>query len=210
MADRGRRLQNLRAGTGRPVPGPAAPRQPGGTGGTGRGTALRGGHKESFDGFACQTALRPTATVGQGAEILAPFYRNNHAVLHTDETLLPTERRARASWNYHRFIHDSGAATVTYNLTHLQRLPTSRQVLLTLNAPGAIRPEHVITRMDYTHPVFDTAGMNAQMRWREINGRNRSSFCGAYWGMGFHEDGVRSGLAVVDAIDGRHAGGHGS
>lgn len=175
---------------------------------------VRGNLDESFDHviFAChsdQTLHLMSNPSEAEREVLGAIpYQNNHAILHTDETVLPTERRARASWNYHRFVHDSGAATVTYNLTHLQQLPTSKQVLLTLNAPGAIRPEDVITRMDYMHPVFNTAGMNAQTRWREINGQNRSSFCGAYWGMGFHEDGVRSGLAVVDAINGGHAGGH--
>jgi predicted NAD/FAD-binding protein len=139
-------------------------------------------------------------------EILGAIpYQTNHAVLHTDDSLLPTCHRARAAWNYHRFPDESGGVTVTYNLTRLQRLPTRRQVLLTLNAESAIAPERIIRRLTYAHPVYNARSLAAQARWRELNGRNRTSYCGAYWGLGFHEDGLRSGLAVANAINGQHS-----
>jgi predicted NAD/FAD-binding protein len=129
-------------------------------------------------------------------------YQDNEAVLHTDERLLPRRRLARAAWNYHR---RSGAdrCTVTYDLTTLQRLGGRRRYLVTLNSTGEINPRAIVQRMRYSHPVFTAAGMAAQERWPEINGVNRTYFCGAYWGYGFHEDGVRSALAVVAAINGQ-------
>jgi hypothetical protein len=157
--------------------------------------------------FACHSdqALQllkdPTATEQDILGAIA--FQDNDAVLHTDERLLPRRRLARAAWNYHRFAGDSGRATVTYNLTTLQRLPTQRQFLLTLNAADAIDPAQVIQRMTYEHPVYNYRSLAAQARWAEINGPNRTFFCGAYWGYGFHEDGVRSGLAVARAINGQ-------
>jgi len=123
-------------------------------------------------------------------------------VLHTDERLLPRRRLARASWNYHRFGGGGRRVTVTYNLTTLQRLPTARQFLVTLNAADRIDPRKVVQRMNYSHPVYNARSMAAQARWAEINGPNHSYFCGAYWGYGFHEDGVRSGIAVANAVNG--------
>jgi predicted NAD/FAD-binding protein len=128
-------------------------------------------------------------------------FQDNEAVLHTDERLLPRAALARASWNYHRFSSDSGRVTVTYNMTALQRLPTPRQYLVSLNAGDVIDPRRVIERMSYAHPVYNVASMAAQARRREISGHNRTCYAGAYWGYGFHEDGVRSGLAAAAEIN---------
>jgi predicted NAD/FAD-binding protein len=129
-------------------------------------------------------------------------YQVNEAVLHTDERLLPRARLARAAWNYHR-DGVSAACTVTYDLTTLQSLGGNRRYLVTLNASEKIDPRAVVQRISYSHPIFTLAGMAAQERWPEINGANGTYFCGAYWGYGFHEDGVRSALAVVAAINGQ-------
>jgi uncharacterized protein len=123
-------------------------------------------------------------------------YQPNLAVLHTDERLLPRQRRARASWNYHVAAAVSSVPTVTYDLTRLQRLDSSTRVLLTLNRPDAVDQARVLRTFDYAHPVFDSAAMRAQRRHNEISGHGRTSFCGAYWGHGFHEDGVRQALKV--------------
>jgi predicted NAD/FAD-binding protein len=134
-------------------------------------------------------------------------YQENSGLLHTDERLLPRRQLARAAWNYHRLPEGrggiAGRVTVTYNLTALQRLKTRRQFLLTLNAPDAVDPSLVLRRLSYTHPVYNARSMAAQQRWAEINGQNRSYFCGAYWGYGFHEDGVLIGMAVARSINGQ-------
>ena len=170
---------------------------------------LPGGESQRFDQvvFACHSdqalaLLRdPDATE---REVLGAIpFQDNDVVLHTDARLLPRRPLARAAWNYHRFAADRGRATVTYNLTLLQRQPTPTQFLVTLNAGDAIDPDQVLLRTVYAHPVYNQASMAAQARWAEINGPNRSYFCGAYWGYGFHEDGVRSGVAVARAINGQ-------
>ena len=123
-------------------------------------------------------------------------YQLNEAVLHTDVSLLPRRRRAWASWNYHLLEHPSDRATVTYHMNRLQSLPGDREFCVTLNRSEAIAPEAVIARFEYAHPVFTPQGLTAQARAGEINGTDRIHFAGAYWGSGFHEDGVRSALAV--------------
>ncbi len=134
-------------------------------------------------------------------------YQENDTVLHTDESLLPRYRRAWAAWNYDRRPGGTGGrVSVTYNLTTLQRLPTRRQFLVTLNNSDAIAPDRVIQRLSYAHPVYDRAAFSAQARLAEINGRQRTYFCGAYWGYGFHEDGVRSAIAACEALEGRIGG----
>jgi predicted NAD/FAD-binding protein len=138
----------------------------------------------------------------QEREILGAMgYQPNEAVLHTDDSLLPDRRLAWASWNYHRWA-DGGAdrLAVTYNLTRLQRLPTHRQFLVTLNASERIAPGTVIQRMSYSHPVYNSASFAAQRRHGEISGQRRTWYCGAYWGYGFHEDGVRSAMGVVEPL----------
>ncbi|MGH7787571.1 MAG: NAD(P)/FAD-dependent oxidoreductase, partial [Candidatus Binatia bacterium] len=127
----------------------------------------------------------------------AIHYQRNETVLHTDARLLPRRRRAWAGWNYH--IPDGGAAavTVTYNMNLLQGFTSPEPFCVTLNRSEAIDPAKVLARLTYDHPVYTPASVAAQRRWAEINGHNRTYFCGAYWGYGFHEDGVNSGLAVA-------------
>jgi len=135
-------------------------------------------------------------------EILGAIaYQDNDAVLHTDTRLLPRRRRAWAAWNYHRSAATAaGRVAVTYNLTRLQCLPTRRQFLLTLNSTEAVDPQAIVHRTAYAHPVYNFGSLRAQHRHGEINGCRRTFYCGAYWGYGFHEDGVRSAIAVCDAL----------
>jgi predicted NAD/FAD-binding protein len=123
-------------------------------------------------------------------------YQRNEAVLHTDGRLLPRRPAARAAWNYHLLAEPESRSTVTYWMNHLQRLEgTDRDYCVTLNRTEAIDPQKIIRRIDYSHPVFTPAGVTAQSRHGEISGiANRTHYCGAYWGWGFHEDGVRSAL----------------
>jgi predicted NAD/FAD-binding protein len=135
----------------------------------------------------------------QERELLSAFpYAPNEAVLHHDRRLLPRRRRAWASWNYHLLEEPTGKPTVTYHMNRLQSLPARRQWCVTLNRTEAIDPDTIVRTIQYAHPVFTNAGMNAQARVAEISGgRSRTHFAGAYWGWGFHEDGVVSGLRVA-------------
>jgi len=128
-------------------------------------------------------------------------YQANEAVLHTDTSMLPRRRRAWASWNYHLSDRLGEPATVTYDLSRLQRLDTPTPVLLTLNHAEAVDPQTIIRRLEYTHPAYSLASVAAQRQFEEINGCRHTYFCGAYWGYGFHEDGVNSALAVANYFD---------
>ena len=164
----------------------------------------RGSAPERFDEVIVAThsdqALRMlTDPTDREHELLGAIpYQPNEAVLHTDERLLPRRRRAWASWNYHLLDDPPGKSTVTYHMNRLQALEADREFCVTLNRSEAVDPEKVIRTISYAHPVFTAAGEAAQARFDEISGRNRTHYCGAYWGWGFHEDGVRSGLRVAE------------
>lgn len=157
---------------------------------------------ESFDEviFAChadQALSLIGAATAEESEILSAFpYQPNEAVLHTDASVLPTRRSTWSSWNYR--IADAGAdhATLTYDMNQLQHLPGPHQICVSLNEVQNIDGSRVIGRYRYSHPVFSVGRAEAQRRHSELIRSNRTSFCGAYWGNGFHEDGVSSGLAV--------------
>jgi predicted NAD/FAD-binding protein len=128
-------------------------------------------------------------------------YKHNEAVLHTDAALLPRRAAARQAWNYHLFETPREASTVTYYLNHLQRLDAPEHFCVTLNLTERIDPAAVIARIDYSHPVYTHAGVAAQTRRREISGpARRTRYAGAYWGFGFHEDGVVSALQAVEGL----------
>jgi predicted NAD/FAD-binding protein len=129
-------------------------------------------------------------------------YQANRTTLHTDTSLLPRNRRAWASWNYHRLADQPEAATLTYRLRSLQGIESAHEILVTLNRDDAIREDRVLARFDYSHPVFDGPAIAAQRRHEEVNGDRRTWFCGAYWGYGFHEDGVQSALTVCRRLAG--------
>jgi predicted NAD/FAD-binding protein len=134
-------------------------------------------------------------------EILGAIpYQRNEAVLHTDASLLPRRRTAWASWNFHLTEPASNRSTVTYWMNNLQRLRADREFLLTLNRGDAIDPEKVLRRFTYEHPVYTAAGVRAQSQHAEISGVRRTHYCGAYWGWGFHEDGVLSAIRACERI----------
>jgi predicted NAD/FAD-binding protein len=127
-------------------------------------------------------------------------YQRNEAVLHADTTLMPRRRAAWASWNFHLAEQPRPGSTVTYWMNNLQRLRAERQYLLTLNRSEEIDSGQVLRRFEYDHPVYTAAGVAAQARHAEISGVHRTHYCGAYWGWGFHEDGVVSALRACAAI----------
>jgi len=142
-------------------------------------------------------AMLRDATVQERAVLGAIPYQRNEVVLHNDTSLLPRRRLAWSAWNYHRLAGDIPAVAVTYNMNLLQGLPTRQTYLVTLNNSAAIDPHRIIKRLSYDHPVFTPAGIAAQQRQGDINGINRTYFCGAYWRNGFHEDGVVSALNAL-------------
>src|ERR1700754_4468555 len=137
-------------------------------------------------------------------EILGAIpYQANEAVLHTDRSLLPRRRRAWASWNYHLLPEPTGMTTVTYHMNRLQALTADREFCVTLNRSDAIDPSQILRTICYAHPVFTTAGARAQARHAEISGVRRTHYAGAYWGWGFHEDGVVSAVKVGERFGAR-------
>ncbi len=160
---------------------------------------------ERFDEVVIAThadqALRMLGdATGAEREILGSFrYQRNDAVLHTDDSLLPRSRRAWASWNYH-LAGDQSHAAVTYLLNRLQGIEGPRQFCVTLNRSEAIRPERVLRRITYQHPMYSARSVAAQRRHAEISGVRNTHYCGAHWGYGFHEDGVNAALAVAKQL----------
>ena len=132
--------------------------------------------------------------------ILSTFRtQENEAVLHTDTSLLPRRPAAWASWNYFVGDTEDRRATLTYLMNRLQSFESSETYCVTMNRSAAIRPERVVRKIAYRHPIYDTASVAAQAEWDRIAGP-RTWYCGAYWGFGFHEDGVVSGLRVADRL----------
>jgi predicted NAD/FAD-binding protein len=171
-----------------------------------QGVALRtvAGETLQFDAvvFACHSdqALAMLEDPSEAErEILGAFpYAPNEAVLHTDESLLPRRPLARAAWNYH-LRRDSGrGVALTYDMNVLQSLSTRRRYLVSLNMTDAIDERCVLKTFSYSHPVYTPGAVAAQKRHAEISGPRRSFYCGAYWRYGFHEDGVVSGLTVLE------------
>jgi len=134
-------------------------------------------------------------------ELLGAFpYQRNQAVLHTDERMMPRHRRTWASWNVHLDDEAAEGACITYWLNSLQGLRTSSNYFVTLNRTAAIDPAKVLRTIEYAHPLFTASGVAQQRRHGELIGHRDTSYCGAYWRNGFHEDGVVSALAVCRSL----------
>ena len=166
----------------------------------------RGAEPQRFDEVVIAThsdqalALLADASEREHEVLGSIAYQHNEAVLHTDRSLLPRRRRAWAAWNYHLLPEPIGRTTVTYHMNTLQRLSAEEEFCVTLNRTEAIDPAKIIRRISYAHPVFTPSGVAAQGEHASITGVNRTHFCGAYWGWGFHEDGVRSAERAVERL----------
>ncbi|MDX1496482.1 MAG: FAD-dependent oxidoreductase [Salinisphaeraceae bacterium] len=124
-------------------------------------------------------------------------YQTNEVILHTDSRIMPKLERSWASWNYKLVADRSQPATVTYHMNRLQGIDAPVDFCVTLNQSDAIDPSKILGRYEYDHPVYSLESEKARQRRAEIQHQNNTSWCGAYWGNGFHEDGVRSALDVV-------------
>lgn len=167
------------------------------------------GHSERFDAVVLAVhsdqALRllaaPSATE---QEVLgAIHYQANRAVLHTDASVMPRQRAAWAAWNYERADTDareSSQVCLHYWLNRLQPLPFAQAVMVSLNPVRPVAAQHVLASIDYDHPVLDLGAIRAQAHIAALQGTQRTWFCGAWTGYGFHEDGLQSGYAAADAL----------
>ncbi len=161
---------------------------------------------ETFDQvvLACHSdqalALLADPTPQERAVLGALRYQRNEVVLHTDSSVLPRRRAAWAAWNYALAGGPEEPASVTYNMNLLQDLSAERTYCVTLNPVEEIDPASVLYRTEYHHPVYTLEGMKAQSQRNQISGIAGTHYCGAYWGFGFHEDGVRSGIAVAHSL----------
>jgi predicted NAD/FAD-binding protein len=133
-------------------------------------------------------------------------YQPNRAVLHTDASCLPRSRQAWSAWNYQSNAAATPQVCVHYLLNRLQPLPFSSPVIVSLNPIDEPDSAKVLARFDYAHPVFDRAAVAAQSRLSAFQGHQNTWFAGAWTGYGFHEDGLKSGLAVASALARRMQG----
>jgi predicted NAD/FAD-binding protein len=145
-------------------------------------------------------ALLADADAGERAILGAIPFQRNDVVLHTDARLLPRSRKAWAAWNAHVPSDPGEACTVSYCMNLLQGLDCPEPLVVTLNRGAAIEPAKVLRARHYAHPVYTHASVAARARKAEIQGRRRTWFAGAYWGWGFHEDGMRSAADVIAGI----------
>ena len=153
--------------------------------------------------------LLTDATAQERAVLGAIRYQPNRAVLHTDTSVLPKKRRAWAAWNYERAAdarQDSAQVCLHYLINMLQPLPFDTPVVVSLNPLHAIDPLSIHGSFDYAHPVFDLAAIQAQGQLPQLQGQQNTYFCGAWTGYGFHEDGLKSGLAAARTLLQHHAG----
>ena len=164
---------------------------------------MRGQQAENFDHVFIAShgdqalAMLADPTLDE-QQVLGQFhFQANDTVLHTDESVLPKRRRAWAAWNYHIPTRAQERVALTYNMNILQGIQAPTQFCVSLNHTDAIHPDKILQRFEYRHPVFTTASVAAQQRQADINGVNRTYFCGAYWRNGFHEDGVVSALDAL-------------
>ena len=164
---------------------------------------LTDGQVEVFDQvvFACHSdqalAMLADASVSEQQVLGGIGYQMNEVVLHTDTRILPQRKAAWAAWNYQLGASSSDRATLSYNMNILQGLSQGPTFVVTLNDSQNLDPSKILRTFHYAHPVYNHLTMLSQQRRAEINGVNRSFFCGAYWYNGFHEDGVRSAVDVA-------------
>ena len=176
------------------------------------GVTVRTTHgAEHFDRVVLAThsdqalGLLRDASAAERATLGAVRYHPNRAVLHTDTSVLPRNPRAWAAWNYesggnHHGRADTHAVCLHYLINRLQPLPWQQPVLVSLNPLRDIRQDQLLGEYHYAHPVFDRAAVAAQAQVPQLQGQRSTYFCGAWVGYGFHEDGLKAGLAVAQQL----------
>ncbi len=174
-----------------------------------------GGEAERFDQLVIAThadqALEMLDAPSNAEQsLLSSFgYSRNTAILHRDRSYMPKRKLTWASWNYldwtrshFQAANDEPELCVTYWMNKLQKLPTKENIFVTLNPPEGSDIKNKAAEFTYSHPVFNAAALRAQRDLWDIQGNNRTWYCGAHFGSGFHEDGLQSGLAVAEQLGG--------
>jgi len=134
-------------------------------------------------------------------QVLSGFsYRPNDVILHTDTSILPKKVLAHAAWNYFVPKHQRERVAITYHMNILQSIQSPETFLVSLNMDDLIDPKKVLKKISYSHPVYSLNSVKSQSQWDKISGLDRIHFCGAYWGNGFHEDGVKSAVKVAECF----------
>ena len=165
---------------------------------------------ERFDWvfFACHSdealKLIKSPTQNEKNVLKAIPYKDNEVILHFDERFMPRRKLAWAAWNYHVTEDSSSPVSLTYNMNILQNLKTNVPVLVTLNPQEKIDKHKIIKKLSYAHPQYSLKSIEAQSKHHLISGVNRTSFAGAYWGNGFHEDGVKSAIDAIEQFNKVH------
>ena len=179
---------------------------------TGGVSVTSNGQTERFDKVVLAShsdqslAVLSDATSAEVDALSAIRYQPNRAFLHTDTSVLPQQRRAWAAWNYERAAPAQSArreetrVCLHYLINLLQPVPFAQPVVVSLNPLREIEARHVHGVFDYAHPVFDLAAIRAQSLMPALQGRQHTYFCGAWMGYGFHEDGLKSGLDVLQRL----------
>ena len=170
-----------------------------------------GGNNEFFDydkvviaTHADEALSLITDPTPEEKSILANFkYKNNIAIIHTDETLMPKNKKAWSSWNSSVNKENTSETSITYWLNLLQNLKTNKNIFLSLNPFLKIDPKKIISKVKFTHPYYDKEALENQNRLKNIQNKKNLLFCGSYFGYGFHEDGIRSSLEMIKSFNDR-------
>lgn len=164
--------------------------------------------KEKYDYvfFACHSnevlEILEKPTTNEVEILKALPYQQNNVILHTDSTVMPKNKLSWAAWNYNIDSQKESPVTLTYNMNILQNIKSKDDLLVTLNPKNPIPKEKIIKKLKYGHPKFSKESIFAQKNNKKISGKNRSFYAGAYWGKGFHEDGVKSAYEAVKIFEG--------
>ena len=169
-----------------------------------------GGNNEFFDydkvviaTHADEALSLITDPTPEEKSILANFkYKNNIAIIHTDESLMPKNKKAWSSWNSSVNKENTSETSITYWLNLLQNLKTNKNIFLSLNPFLKIDPKKIISKVKFTHPYYDKEALENQNRLKNIQNKKNLLFCGSYFGYGFHEDGIKSSLEMIKFLDG--------
>ena len=170
-----------------------------------------GGNNEFFDydkvviaTHADEALSLITDPTPEEKSILANFkYKSNIAILHTDDSLMPKNKKAWSSWNSSVNKDNTSETSITYWLNLLQNLKTNKNIFLSLNPFLKIDPKKIISKVKFTHPYYDKEALENQNRLKNIQNKKNLLFCGSYFGYGFHEDGIKSSLEMIKSFNDR-------
>ena len=135
-------------------------------------------------------------------EILSNFnYKENIAIIHTDEKIMPKNKNVWSSWNSHIRLENPEINSLTYWLNLLQNLKCDKNIFLTLNPISQISENKILKKVKFTHSYFDQKALDNQKKLNFLQNKKNILFCGSYFGYGFHEDGIKSSIEMIKALD---------